>query len=535
MAKKKNKPSRGPSIIQQSIPQKSQDDVTKKVIQAYSRKPVKNQKEQAQKDKTLKKLRQSVTHTTKSKNGSPVVRKSNAGKVTVAPAPSRQKQQTRVDAVPSNQPTFQQASSAPQRSKSNILGSQTAPISNQLRNQLSFGKYSSSQQGIEQAANSAVKDIRNDTSIFSRSIFDSAQRGDKTALDAIKKQSARNIMDAYKNNTGYLSNSALQHSQQARERRQQDFEQSQRNAAFAAAYERQTGKSWENTSALGKKAYQAQAAISMGLSEASSGIMQTTAMLPRALGGDNNPYVKWVDKYWGDNSEATQAFRNQYDYARGKGNVVTKAAMSLTELAAANVDNIVLGVFGAAAAGTKMLGTASASIVQEIAKSPTFWGTVLHTAGQSYNDAREKGNNELDAMSYALATSTLQGVIEIGGGIEKLDINPSKAVDSLKDVFKGALKTAGEEGLEEVKQDMIDQSLQWATVDRDKQIYSTTDNDALINPVRAAQNFAAGAALGGVTAGALGGVNYAANRIAANTQQVAQEMHNQTQQAAQEM
>lgn len=535
MAKKKNKPSRGPSIIQQSIPQKSQDDVTKKVIQAYSRKPVKNQKEQAQKDKTLKKLRQSVTHTTKSKNGSPVVRKSNAGKVTVAPAPSRQKQQTRVDAVPSNQPTFQQASSAPQRSKSNILGSQTAPISNQLRNQLSFGKYSSSQQGIEQAANSAVKDIRNDTSIFSRSIFDSAQRGDKTALDAIKKQSARNIMDAYKNNTGYLSNSALQHSQQARERRQQDFEQSQHDAAFDAAYERQTGKSWENTSALGKKVYQAQAAISMGLSEASSGIMQTTAMLPRALGGDNNPYVKWVDKYWGDNSEATQAFRNQYDYARGKGNVITKAAMSLTDLAAANVDNIVLGVFGAAAAGTKMLGTASASIVQEIAKSPTFWGTVLHTAGPSYNDAREKGNNELDAMSYALATSTLQGMIEIGGGIEKLDINPSKAVDSLKDVFKGALKTAGEEGLEEVKQDMIDQSLQWATVDRDKQIYSTTDNDALINPVRAAQNFAAGAALGGVTAGALGGVNYAANRIAANTQQGAQNMHNQTQQAAQEM
>ena len=535
MAKKKNKPSRGPSIIQQSIPQKSQDDVTQKVIQAYSKKPVRNQKEQAQKDKTLKKLRQSVTHTTKSKTGSPVVKKSNAGKVTVAPAPSKQKQQPRVDAVPSNQLTFQQASSAPQRSKSNILGSQTAPISNQLRNQLSFGKYSSSQQGIEQAANSAVKDIRNDTSVFSRSIFDSAQRGDKTALDTIKQQSARNIMDAYKNNTGYLSNSAFRHSQQARERRQQDFEQSQRDAALAAAYERQTGKNWEDTSALGKKAYQAQAAISAGLYEGSSGIMQTTAMLPRALGGDNNPYVKWVDKYWGDNSENAQAFQNQYEYARGKGNVITKGAMSLTKLAAANADNIVLGVFGAAAAGTKMLGTASASIVQEIAKSPTFWGTVLHTAGQSYNDAREKGNNELDSMSYALATSTLQGVIEIGGGIEKLDINASKAVNSLKDVFKDALKTAGEEGLEEVKQDMIDQSLQWATVDRDKQIYSTTDNDALINPVRAAQNFAAGAALGGVTAGALGGVNYAANRIAANTQQSGQNTQNQTQQSAQEM
>ena len=533
MAKKKNKPSRGPSIIQQSIPQKSQDDVTQKVIQAYSKKPVRNQKEQAQKDKTLKKLRQSVTHTTKSKTGSPVVKKSNAGKVTVAPAPSKQKQQPRVDAIPSSQPTFQQASSAPQRSKSNILGSQTAPISNQLRNQLSFGKYSSSQQGIEQAANSAVKDIRNDTSVFSRSIFDSAQRGDKTALDTIKQQSARNIMDAYKNNTGYLSNSAFQHSQQARERRQQDFEQSQRDAALAAAYERQTGKNWEDTSALGKKAYQAQAAISAGLYEGSSGIMQTTAMLPRALGGDNNPYVKWVDKYWGDNSENAQAFQNQYEYARGKGNVITKGAMSLTKLAAANADNIVLGVFGAAAAGTKMLGTASTSIVQEIAKSPTFWGTVLHTAGQSYNDAREKGNNELDSMSYALATSTLQGVIEIGGGIEKLDINASKAVNSLKDVFKDALKTAGEEGLEEVKQDMIDQSLQWATVDRDKQIYSTTDNDALINPVRAAQNFAAGAALGGVTAGALGGVNYAANRIAANTQQSGQNTQNQTQQSAQ--
>lgn len=428
MAKKKNKPSRGPSIIQQSIPQKSQDDVTKKVIHAYSRKPVKNQKEQAQKDKTLKKLRQSVTHTTKSKNGSPVVRKSNAGKVTVAPAPSRQKQQTRVDAVPSNQPTFQQASSAPQRSKSNILGSQTAPISNQLRNQLSFGKYSSSQQGIEQAANSAVKDIRNDTSIFSRSIFDSAQRGDKTALDAIKKQSARNIMDAYKNNTGYLSNSALQHSQQARERRQQDFEQSQRDAALAAAYERQTGKSWENTSALGKKAYQAQAAISAGLYDRSADIMQTTAMLPRAFGGDNNPYVKWVDKYWGDNSENAQAFHNQYDYARGKGNVITKGAMTLTKIAANNADAITLGalaaglgaVGGIGSAGASALGGSAltgATLTRSIVSSPTFWTTVMGTAGPAYNDAREKGNSELDAMSYALATSTLQGMIEIGGSL----------------------------------------------------------------------------------------------------------------------
>ena len=554
MAKKKNKPSRGPSIIQQSIPQKSQDDVTQKVIQAYSKKPVRNQKEQAQKDKTLKKLRQSVTHTTKSKTGSPVVKKSNAGKVTVAPAPSKQKQQPRVDAVPSNQLTFQQASSAPQRSKSNILGSQTAPISNQLRNQLSFGKYSSSQQGIEQAANSAVKDIRNDTSVFSRSIFDSAQRGDKTALDTIKQQSARNIMDAYKNNTGYLSNSAFQHSQQARERRQQDFEQSQRDAALAAAYERQNGKTWEDTSALGKRVYRDWAAFSEGLYERSADIMQTTAIYPRALGGDDNPYVKWVDKYWGDNSETAEAFRNQYEYARSKGNVITKGGMTLTKFVGNNIDGIAFCLLGAGLGGVGGIGSAGAmalggsagtmalggsagatAITRSMVSSPTFWTTVMATAGPAYNDAREKGNNELESVSYALATSALQGAIEIGGGIEKLDINASKAVDSLKDVFKGALKTAGEEGLEEVKQDMIDQSLQWATVDRDKQIYSTTDNDALINPVRAAQNFAAGAALGGLTAGVLGSVNYAANHIAANTQQSAQNTQNQTQQAAQEM
>lgn len=510
MAKKNNKPSRGPSIVQQSIPRKSQDDVTKKVIKAYSKQPVKNQKQQAQKDKTLKKLKQSLDHNEKSKTGSPAVKKSNAGKVTVSPAPSHQKKETtatRVDAVPSNQPNFQQTSSAPLRSKSNILGSQTAPISNQLKNQLSIGSYSSSQKGIEQAANSAVQDIRNDTSVFSRSIFDSAQRGDKTALDTIKQQSSRNIMNAYKDNTGYLSNTALRTSSQAQEKRQRD-------ADLAAAYKKQTGKNWEDTSALGKKAYQAQAAISAGLYEGSAGIMQTTAMLPRALGGNDNAYVKWVDKYWGDNSENAQAFQNQYGFARDKGGAITKGVMSLTKLAAANVDNMVLGVLGSAATGAKTLGAASTSIVQKMAKSPTFWGTVLHTAGQSYNDAKDKGNSDLDAMSYALATSTLQGMIEIGGGIEAIDINKTKAVNSLKDVFKDALKTAGEEGMEEVKQDMIDQSLQWATVDRNKKILSTTDDDALINPVRSAQNFAAGAALGGVTAGALGTVNYAGNRIA---------------------
>lgn len=527
MAKKNKKPTQGPSIIQQSIPQKSQDDVTKKVIKAYSKQPVKNQKEQAQKDKTLKKLKSSLPqNNVKSSTGSPVKKKTNAGKITVAPTPSQQKkQETRVDAVPSNQPSFQQASSAPLRSKSNILGSQTAPISNQLKNQLSFGAYSSSQKGIEQAANSAVKDIRNDTSVFSRSIFDSAQRGDKAALDSIKQQSSRNIMNAYRDSTGYLSNAALHASPQAQTKRQRD-------ADLAAAYKKQTGKDWETTSAIGKKAYQANAAISAGLYAGSADIMQTTAILPRILAGNDSAYVRWVDKNWGENSENAKAFQNQYDFSRDKGGIITKGAMSLTKLAAANVDNMVLGVLGAAASGTKVLSTASTAVLKNAAKSPTFWSTIIHTAGSAYNDAKEKGNNDIDAVSYALATSALQGFIEIGGGIESLDINKTKAVNSLKDVFKDTIKTAGEEGLEEVKQDMIDQSLQWATVDRDKKVFSTTDEDALVNPVRSAQNFAAGAALGGVTAGTLGTINYAGNRVSNSTTQKARVADNVTENTA---
>lgn len=110
----------------------------------------------------------------------------------------------------------------------------------------------------------------------------------------------------------------------------------------------------------------------------------------------------------------------------------------------------------------------------------------------------------MEATATALITGLLNSAVEIGGGIEALPAG-LKNNSAVRQWVKSSL----EEGREEVVQGVIENLVQKAVYDRDKAYFSMEDQNAIVNPVRAAQEFAGGVAAGGV----LGGGGILANSV----------------------
>lgn len=144
------------------------------------------------------------------------------------------------------------------------------------------------------------------------------------------------------------------------------------------------------------------------------------------------------------------------------------------------------------------------SASQALAKNPSFWTSVLQTTGPAYDEAKAGGATDLEATATALITGLLNSAVEIGGGIEALPAG-LKNNSAVRQWVKSSL----EEGREEVVQGVIENLVQKAVYDRDKAYFSMEDQNAIVNPVRAAQEFAGGVAAGGV----LGGGGILANSI----------------------
>ena len=297
---------------------------------------------------------------------------------------------------------------------------------------------------------------------------------------------------------------------------------------YEQMYEDAYGKKWDDKTWLGKKLYKAKAGVESGLYNANQAIMQgVDFILPtEAIFGEDNVFDRWLNDTYGNDSETAQQFANQYNLAASESGAAGKLGLRLTSLIVENIPQAVVAIASsglseatasasaltssaAGAAGTEATVRGMLNTVQETMKNPSFWASFAQIVGPSYYSARESGASELDASAYALATAFAQSAVEMGGGLETM--NTEGAVQSLRDVFRRTLSTAWEEGGEEVQQDMIDQLLQLG-YDQSKPLYSTSDDNAIVNPVRAAENFAAGAAVGGIMGGAGHALNYAANR-----------------------
>lgn len=167
---------------------------------------------------------------------------------------------------------------------------------------------------------------------------------------------------------------------------------------------------------------------------------------------------------------------------------------------------------GANAGATLANGTANASTaarvvsdVKNMIKSPTFWNSFLQTAGGTYNEAKENGSSEAAASASALLNGFLGAKVETSGGIEQLP--------GTEQGIRQWVQSTLDEGREEVVQGVIEQLVSKALYDQDKEWFSLTDPEAVVNPGRMAQEFGGGVMVGGIMGGGQIAVGKAVNSI----------------------
>lgn len=277
------------------------------------------------------------------------------------------------------------------------------------------------------------------------------------------------------------------------------------------------------------KAKLAEGTIVKGADQAVSGITATLDWLIgnplKALGWESNPISEW-NKYAQTNKEANEVY-----YAKNLANG-SKAQKIVDEYGSATVAAIPqaivammtagssLGAQGAGAltaGGTQLAGTEAAAaasaamnsskvagaaktvrdITTAMAKDKNYWASFAQVAGQGYQDAKADGASEWEANMFALANGIGNAAIEVGGGIQTLPVE----LQAGKKGLRAWITSAAEEGQEEVVQGVLERALQNLVYDRGNPIASVSDENAVLNPVTSAKEFAGGFVVGGVLGG----------------------------------
>lgn len=277
------------------------------------------------------------------------------------------------------------------------------------------------------------------------------------------------------------------------------------------------------------KAKLAEGTIVKGADQAVSGITATLDWLIgnplKSLGWESNPISEW-NKYVQTNKEANEAY-----YAKNLANG-SKAQKIVDEYGSATVAAIPqaivammtagssLGAQGAGAltaGGTRLAGAEAAAaasaamnsskvagaaktvrdITTAMAKDKNYWASFAQVAGQGYQDAKADGASEWEANMFALANGIGNAAIEVGGGIQTLPVE----LQAGKKGLRAWITSAAEEGQEEVVQGVLERALQNLVYDRGNPIASVSDENAVLNPVTSAKEFAGGFVVGGVLGG----------------------------------
>ena len=277
------------------------------------------------------------------------------------------------------------------------------------------------------------------------------------------------------------------------------------------------------------KAKLAEGTIVKGADQAVSGITATLDWLIgnplKSLGWESNPISEW-NKYVQTNKEANEVY-----YSKNLANG-SKAQKIVDEYGSATVAAIPqavvammtagssLGAQGAGAltaGGTQLAGTEAAAAVSAamnsskvagaaktvrdittaMAKDKNYWASFAQVAGQGYQDAKADGASEWEANMFALANGIGNAAIEVGGGIQTLPVE----LQAGKKGLRAWITSAAEEGQEEVVQGVLERALQNLVYDRGNPIASVSDENAVLNPVTSAKEFAGGFVVGGVLGG----------------------------------
>lgn len=279
-----------------------------------------------------------------------------------------------------------------------------------------------------------------------------------------------------------------------------------------------------------------------GADQAASGITATLDWIlgnpMKALGWEKNPISEW-NRFVQANKAANEVYyaKNMANGSKGqhvldKYGTMTAAAMPQLAVAimtagasAAAQGAGVLTAGGLQLAGTEAAAATSAAmnaskvasaaktirnVTTALAKDKNYWTSFAQVAGQGYEEAKADGASEWEANMFALTNGLCNAAIEVGGGIQTLPVELQAGTRGIR----AWLKSAVEEGQEEVVQGVIERALQNLTYDKGNPVVSLTDENAVLNPRTAAEEFAGGFVVGGVLGGGHTAVNKALNPAA---------------------
>ena len=163
----------------------------------------------------------------------------------------------------------------------------------------------------------------------------------------------------------------------------------------------------------------------------------------------------------------------------------------------------------ASTGGASTLGN-SAGIFETILRNPSFWSSAATILGPTIDEAEENAKKEKESKgeqytlkdeALARTAGTIAGLINSGveiGGVE--DLVSQKGKKTLTKSVLDWAKSAVEEGQEEVVQSIVQNGLANYAAGRmsKEDFFSTTDDSAVINPLRSVAEFGIGAIAGGV-------------------------------------
>ena len=255
-----------------------------------------------------------------------------------------------------------------------------------------------------------------------------------------------------------------------------------------------------------------------GVTQAANGFAQTLGWLPgnalKELGWENNPFSNLAEaqqqiadaaqEYYGKNMQnGTKGQKIADEIGTSTVAALPQAIMAMMTMGGSAEAQLATGGARAAATLPGIVGNAKTSAVtaqqmaQAMAKDPNFWLAFSQVAGQNYQDAKADGASDWEANAFAMANGLVNAAAEVAGGIQKL---PGELQVS-ESALKSWIKSAAEEGQEEVVQGVLERALQNLTYNKGNKVFSTKDEDAVLNPVTGAKEFGLGMTVGGILGG----------------------------------
>lgn len=255
-----------------------------------------------------------------------------------------------------------------------------------------------------------------------------------------------------------------------------------------------------------------------GVTQAANGFAQTLGWLPgnalKELGWEHNPFSNLAEaqqqiadaaqEYYGKNMQnGTKGQKIADEIGTSTVAALPQAIMAMMTMGGSAEAQLATGGAGAAATLPGIVGNAKTSAVtaqqmaQAMAKDPNFWLAFSQVAGRNYQDAKADGASDWEANAFAMANGLVNAAVEVAGGIQKL---PGELQVS-ESALKSWIKSAAEEGQEEVVQGVLERALQNLTYNKGNKVFSTKDEDAVLNPVTGAKEFGLGMTVGGILGG----------------------------------